>query len=285
MMRFGLAIALAGVIAAPVPVREYRIDAGHTDVAFSIGFLGHPVRGRFDDVRGTIAYAATDPGASGVTVVIATKSISTGSAHRDEHLRSPDFFDAAKFPAIVFRSVSIVRRGDALVATGPLTMHGVTRTVVIPFRETIAPVADPHGSNLVFFSGRLRIARKDFAILGGSKYNDWFDELRSAAMGDTVDVTLDVAGWQPDPMRAKPYDDDTAAQALHARGRTAEAIALLRAASEKADGSAPLHSALARLYELAGNDSAAKAQTSRALALDSLDTRALELARRLNVRR
>ena len=52
-------------------MREYRIDASHTDVAFSIGFLGHPVRGRFDDVRGTIAYAADNAQASGVTVMVA----------------------------------------------------------------------------------------------------------------------------------------------------------------------------------------------------------------------
>ena len=280
-MALGIVIALSW---APVPVREYRIDAGHTDVAFSIGFLGHPVRGRFDDVRGTIVYAPKNPEASAVTVVIAVKSISTGSAHRDEHLRSPDFFDAAKYPAIMFRSASIARRGDALVATGPLTMHGITRTVTIPFTETIPPVADPHGSNLVYFSGHLRIARKDFGILGGSKFNDWFDELRSASMGDSVDITLDVGGWQPDPMRAKPYDDDTGAQALFARGRTAEAIALIKGALDKNDASAALHSALARIYELAGDETGAKAQTTRALALDSLDTRALELARRLGIK-
>src|SRR4051812_5714705 len=138
-----LILVLAGIVSHPIstsPMREFRIDAGHSDVAFSIGFLGHPVRGRFDDIRGTIAYAAGDPAASAMTVVIGAKSIATGSAHRDEHLRSADFFDVAKYPTIVFRSTAIEGRGGALVANGVLTMHGVSRPVSIPFREASAPV-------------------------------------------------------------------------------------------------------------------------------------------------
>src|SRR6266702_1577449 len=139
-MRTALSITLAGgmlaALTAPPGVREFRIDAGHSEVGFSIGFLGHPVRGRFDDIRGTIACAAGNPGASSITVVIGANSINTGSAHRDEHLRSPDFFDVARFPVIVFRSTRIASgaRGG-IVATGTLTMHGITRAVEIPFRE------------------------------------------------------------------------------------------------------------------------------------------------------
>jgi polyisoprenoid-binding protein YceI len=313
-MKTLLALVLAATMTgAPDPVREYRIDAGHTDVSFSIGFLGHPVRGRFDDVRGTISYAPGNPSASGISVVIATRSISTGSAHRDEHLRSPDFFDASRYPMMVFRTESIASRAGALIATGPLTMHGATRTVTIPFRETQPAFADPHGSNLVFFSGRLRLARKDFGILGGSKYNDWFDELRSATMADSVDIELEVTGWDPDPARTKTYDAtiqrieqsgmsavlarvgsapvdslrsdlydiEQLARALQARGKSGEAIVLLKTVTDRLDGVASLHSALGRLYEVSGDAKGAKAQAARALAIDSLDTRALELRRRL----
>lgn len=318
-MRFSHFVTLALATALPITapkVEEFRIDAGHSDVAFSIGFLGHPVRGRFDDIRGLIAYAPGNPSASAVTVVIGVKSIATGSAHRDEHLRSPDFFDAAKYPLIVFRSASIVRRGPALVATGPLSMHGVTRTVDIPFSETTPLVADPHGSNLIFFSGRLRVARKDYQIMGGSKYNDWFDQLRSATMADSVDITLDVSGWTPDPLRTTRYDatikridaDGVGAvvarvkgtapdslrgdlydieqltRVLQARGKSSAAIAILEAAVEKLDSSATVHAALARTYELAGNDSLARRHAARALALDSLDARSLELGRRLGLK-
>jgi polyisoprenoid-binding protein YceI len=307
---------LAVAIATSAPVREYRIDAGHSDIAFSIGFLGHPVRGRFDDVRGTIAYVANDPAASAITVVIAVKSIATGSAHRDEHLRSADFFDAAKYPYIVYRSASVVRHGDSAVVTGSLTMHGVTRTVVIPFRETMAPVADPHGSSLVFFSGHVRLARKEFGILGGSRYNDWFDDLRSATMADSVDITLDVSGWDTDVdrtprfapsikrieqegiaptlarLRAMPRDSlagqefnfEQVARALQAHGRLADAVALTQFSAELFDARASAHAALARIFELGGSADSARAHTRRALALDSLDTRALELSRRLGAR-
>jgi polyisoprenoid-binding protein YceI len=317
-----LFVTIAGVAFASAPeptVREFRIDAGHSDIAFSIGFLGHPVRGRFDDIRGTIVYAAGKPAASAITVVIGARSIATGSAHRDEHLRSADFFDVARYPSIVFRSTTIESRGAALVANGVLTMHGVSRVVSIPFRESSPPIVDPHGSTIVLFSGELRIARKDFGILGGSKYNDWFDEIRSATMADSVDITLDVTGWDtdfdrihqydaslqrierdgiapmlerlralrtraPDSLANSGYDIEQVARALQRRGRSADAIALFQFAAESFDKRAGAHTALARGFELAGNLDSSRAHTSRALAIDSLDTRALELSRRLGLR-
>jgi len=322
MKLLALSTAVAAAVAAPssAPFREFRIDAGHSDVAFSIGFLGHPVRGRFDDIRGTIIYAPENLSASAISVVIGVKSITTGSAHRDEHLKSPDFFDATKFPSIVFRSTSIEKRGASLVANGVLSMHGVQHSVAIPFRETSPMVADPHGSTLVFFTGALRIARKDYGILGGSRYNDWFDELRSATMADSVDITLDVTGWDPDidrthrydapiqrmekegigptlarlrnlktnfpdSLKGSAYDVEQIARGLLAHGRTADALSLFRLNVEAFDGNAPVHSALARAFETAGNVDSSKAHTTRALAIDSLDTRALELARRLGLSR
>jgi polyisoprenoid-binding protein YceI len=323
MQLLALAAAAAAAISSPAissppPFREFRIDAGHSDVAFSIGFLGHPVRGRFDDIRGTIIYAPENVPASAITVVIGVKSITTGSAHRDEHLKSPDFFDAAKYPSIVFRSTSIEKRGASLIANGVLTMHGVQRAVSIPFRETSPMVADPHGSTLVFFTGALRIARKDYGILGGSKYNDWFDELRSATMADSVDITLDVSGWDPDidrtrrydapiqrmekegvastltrlrtlkanfpdSLKSSAYDVEQIARGLLEHGRTADALSLFRFNVEAFGDSAPAHAALARAFEIAGNPDSSKAHAMRAIAIDSLDTRALELGRRLGL--
>jgi len=169
----GAALALAAP--TPSPPREYRVEAAHSSIAFDIPFLGHPVHGRFDDVRGTIVYTPHDLTQSSVTVAIATSSINTCSKHRDEHLRSSDFFDAASYPTIFFTSRDIRRATNGLVVSGPLTMHGVTRNVSIPFREFVGPTADPHGSSLVYFAGGLRLARRDFGIVGGSRFNDWFD--------------------------------------------------------------------------------------------------------------
>jgi len=316
MQLLALAVAAAAV-SSPSPFREFRVDAGHSDVAFSIGFLGHPVRGRFDDIRGTIIYAPENLSASAISVVIGVKSITTGSAHRDEHLKSPDFFDATKFPSIVFRSTSVEKRGTSFIANGVLSMHGVQRAVSIPFRETSPMVADPHGSTLVFFTGALRIARKDYGILGGSKYNDWFDELRSATMADSVDISLDVSGWDPDidrmhrydapiqrmekdgvtstltrlrnlktnfpdSLRGSSYDLEQIARGLLEHGRTADALSLFRFNVDAFDN-ASTHATLARAFEIAGNADSAKAHTARALAIDSLDTRAFELGRRLGL--
>src|SRR4051812_40904696 len=138
------------LLAAPTSpsFREYRVEAAHSSIAFDIPFLGHPVHGRFDDIRGTIVYTPQDLVRSSVTIAIATSSINTGSKHRDEHLRSSDFFDAASYPTIFFTSRTIQRTPNGFVVSGPLTMHGVTRDVSIPFRELGAPTADPHGSSL-----------------------------------------------------------------------------------------------------------------------------------------
>ena len=311
-------IGAASLTFAAPPAREYRLDSGHTEIAFSIGFLGHPVRGRFDTKQGTISYVADNPAASSVTVVISANSITTGSAHRDEHLRSPDFFDAARYPYIVFRSSSVARRRDSLIVTGSLFMHGVTQTVVIPFLA-VPPVADPHGSSLVYFGGRVRLARKNFGILGGGKYNDWFDDLRSATMADSVDIALDLAGWDPDvdrtpqyatqvkrveqggidstlaKIRAMPRDNlagseftfEQIARGVQAHGRTDHALALMRLSADVFAKSSVAQAGLARIFELSGAQGvdSARIHARRALALDPMDTRAMELGRRLGIER
>lgn len=322
-----LLLVLAAPLSAQRPasydaraIREFRVDAAHSRVAFSIGFLGHAVRGQFDDVQGTIVYAPTSSGTlerSAVTIAIATRGINTGSAHRDEHLRSADFFDAAKYPVILFQSRTIVPSSDGYVMTGVLAMHGVTRVVTIPFRTASpTPAQDPHGSSLVFFTGALRLARMDFGIRGGSTYNDWFDTIRSATMGDSVDITLEIDGWATDfdrshrhdgavgkiekdgvasvvggsrAMRAKDpsalkdaeWEFDQVGWALLARGRTADAFELFKLNVDLYPRSADAHAALARAYEVAGARDSAATAAALALKLDSVHTRALELKRRL----
>jgi len=310
----------AGTGTAPAILREFRIDTGHSDVSFSIGFLGRAVKGRFDDVQGTFVYAPTadgNPGQSAITVAIETGSINTGWKHRDDHLRSSDFFDAQRFPTIVFQSRSIRRSPTGFVMSGPLTMHGVTRTIDIPFRPlTTKPVEDPHGSTLMSYSGSLRIARKDFGILGGSKYNEWFDQLRSSTMSDTVDVNIELEVWATDFARDRRYEgalkriatEGIAARvaaaraayaknpksfeeaewefsqigaALLAQGKTSDAVELLKLNAEFFPKSPSARVGLARAYEVAGQSGAARKLLAEALAVDPFHTRALEMRRRL----
>ena len=231
-----LPLLIAIIVSAPAPApREFRIDVGHSAVEFSVPVLYNRVRGRFNEMRGVILYDAADPTRSGVMVVIDARTLDTGWRHRDEHLRSDDFFDVERYPTIVFRSTRVERRGDGLAMTGPLTMHGVTRTVTVPFRVHYGPVQDPHGSTLVGFSGRVMLARKDFGILGGSKHNDWFDAARSATMGDSVEVTLDVEGWDTDYDRKHDAPIDSAV-ALIGRDGIASLTGRVRARAAATQG-------------------------------------------------
>ena len=272
-------------------------------------------------MQGTIVYApASDgsPAQSGITVVIETNSINTGWKHRDEHLRTSDFFDAQRFPRIVFQSKSIRRTRDGFVMSGPLSMHGVTRSIDIPFRQASKqPVQDPHGSNLIAFTGSFRLARKDFGILGGSTYNDWFDQLRSATMADTVDVNIDIEGWATDFARDHKYDVAlnriasegvasiiSATRARYAKGSKCHGEALNGSSASLAPPSwqtgkprtqlrscgwrrrlfpksSSARAALASAYEAAAQPQIAIKLVNEALALDPFDTRALELKRRL----
>lgn len=297
--------------------REFQIEAAHTMIGFSIGFVGLPVRGTFDAVGGTIVYAPGHPEASAVTVAIPTASIHTGSEHRDGHLKSSDFFDTAQYPTIVFQSTRIERRGTPLVMHGNLRMHGITKEISFPFTESpSSPVIEPHGSTLVQFTGALRIARKDFGIMGGSKYNDWFDQVRQASMGDSVDISFEISAWDPDYDRNHRYDpalaritkDGMAAttarirelyrsspdslrnaeweftqigKALLQRGNYHDAIEILGVTAEIFPKSPDAQASLARAYELSGDRYKAVSHTRDALKLSPDAPRALELKRRL----
>src|SRR5262245_10669153 len=311
-----LALTLPNRSEAAPPLREFRIDASHSDVAFSIGFLRFPVRGRFDDIRGTITYVEGNPTASSFSVVLGAKSIQTGSAHRDEHLRSSDFFDVEQYPNIVFQSRAGKRSGDHLVLSGPLTMHGVTRDVQIPFREVASPVRD-HAMTLVLFSGTTRLNRKDFQIMGGDKFNPWFDEVRSAAMAESVYVTLDVQGWatdydrderfraslakvksqgidsvlagyrallarDPGSVQGAEWQLEELGRALMQQASVSDAVKLQRFTTEIFPKSAAAHAELARGFEVRGDKAAARASVQRALELDPYETHAMEIAKRLD---
>jgi polyisoprenoid-binding protein YceI len=317
LMLLGL-IAASPVAAQTSELRDYSIDAGHSLIGFSIGFLHTAVRGQFDRCRGTILFDAQRPDQGSATVSIEARSLHTGSDHRDEHLRSDDFFDAERYPVIRFQSRAVRRLDDHLLMSGLLSMHGITREVTIPFRVVEPPTADPHGTTLVNFAGELRLARKDFEILGGSKHNDWFDALRSATMADTAVITLEIEAWATDferqadsrleqsvsratavgvdslirSLRARAAADpkalagqewgiDQLARALLARHREAEGMKLLRLNVELFPSSAAAYTSLARALELSGKGADAVAAYDRALQLDPEHPRAQEFRRRL----
>jgi len=119
----------AAASAAPL---TFDIDQPHSQVGFSIRHFFSKVPGQFKDFSGTIVMDPNAPAASSVEVTIQAASISTGNDGRDKHLRSPDFFAADSFPTLTFKSTKVDSAGkDRVKVTGDLTMHGVTKSVVL----------------------------------------------------------------------------------------------------------------------------------------------------------
>src|SRR5580692_11989347 len=110
----------------------FAIDKAHSSIGFQVRHLFSNVPGKFDDFTGTIQFDEANPEQSSVEVNIKTASIDTGVKMRDDDLRSPNFFDATKFPETTFKSTSVKRTGENTAdVTGNLTMHGVTKEVVL----------------------------------------------------------------------------------------------------------------------------------------------------------
>ena len=178
----------------PIEATMYAIDNPHSAVEFTIRFMGlTKVRGRFTDYRGTVMFVEQDPARSSVSVVIRTESIDTDNDFRDKHLRSPDFFDAEKYPLITFQSTGVEKASGGFQLTGPLTIHGVTREVTIPFTLVHGRMKDGWDNTRIGFLGSLSLNRKDFGVVGGNFWNRAID-LDRLALSDEVEVELAIQG-------------------------------------------------------------------------------------------
>lgn len=171
-------------------VQRFAIDWPHSAVEFSVRFMGlSTVRGAFANFGGTLMYDPSSIVGSSVSVVIQANSINTNVEFRDKDLKSPNFFDAEKFPLITFHSEKIEKSKDGFVARGPLTMHGVTRPVAVEFVQIHPVSADAWGNKRVGFVGHLSLNRKDYGILGTKFWNSEYDPGKMS-VGDKVDIDL-----------------------------------------------------------------------------------------------
>ena len=144
---------------------DYAIDASHSRLGFSARHaMVTTVRGAFKEYDGTAHIDAANPAASSVRLTIKTASIDTGSADRDGHLVSADFFDAENNPDITFVSTQVEKVDeDTWAITGDLTIKGVTKPVTVPFEQT-GSARDPFGNLRVGFEGSTAINRKDWDL-------------------------------------------------------------------------------------------------------------------------
>jgi polyisoprenoid-binding protein YceI len=143
---------------------DYTLDPAHS----RIGFIARhamvtKVRGSFKEWEGTAHIDTTDPAASSVSLVIKTASVDTGSADRDGHLASADFFDAATHPDLTFTSTAVTREGSTWTIVGDLTIKGTTKPVTVEFEET-GSARDPFGNVRVGFEGETTVNRKDWGL-------------------------------------------------------------------------------------------------------------------------
>jgi polyisoprenoid-binding protein YceI len=168
----------------------YTTDAAHPSVGFEVGHLGvSKVQGRFEKTSGKIKLDPAKVTEGSVVFTIQTESINTSVAPRDTHLKSPDFFDAAKYPEIKFESSKVRKVGEGYVADGNLTIKDVTKPVSIPF-EVHGPITDPWGQTRIgVVAEPIRLNRQDYNIA----YNDKLPSGVSAVSDDvTVRLSLEA---------------------------------------------------------------------------------------------
>ena len=184
----------------PVTAGQYNIDPAHSLIGFSVEHLEiNWVAGRFKDFKGTVNYDDKDITKSSVEFTAKIDSIDTEVEARDTHLKSADFFDAAKFPEMKFVSTKVERKGDDYVLHGNLTIKGVTKPISFDFDMTGA-VKDPWGGTRFGIEADTSINRKDFGInYGNALPFGGFD------VGDKVDIDLklEVVKAEPKPAVAE----------------------------------------------------------------------------------
>jgi polyisoprenoid-binding protein YceI len=179
-----LALAVAAV-AAPA---TYQIDSAHSSAQFSVKHLAvSNVRGQFSKVTGTVVFDPQNLGASKVDATVDVTTVDTREPKRDEHLKSADFFDAAKYPAMKFVSKQWYRDGGKLKIKGDLTLHGVTKEVVLDVDGPSAEVKDPWGNQRVGASATTKINRKDWGLTWNKAL-----EAGGVLVGEEVTITLDI---------------------------------------------------------------------------------------------
>lgn len=171
-----------------MPPITYEIDSAHSSVHFSVRhMMVSNVRGEFAKVSGKAQYDAQNPANSSVEATIDAASINTRDAQRDGHLKSADFLDVEKYPAITFRSTKVEAGPGGGKVTGDLTVRGVTRPLTLEVEGPTPELKDPWGKQRVGASATVKLSRKDFGITWNAAL-----EAGGVVVGDEVKITIDV---------------------------------------------------------------------------------------------
>jgi polyisoprenoid-binding protein YceI len=182
-----LAVALS--LPAAAATSTWQIDPNHSSAQFAVRHLAiSTVRGAFTKVSGTIQFDDKDIAKSSVDVTIDAASVDTRVADRDKDLCSDHFFDVEKYPTLSFKSTKVEQTEvGKLKVTGDLTIHGVTKQVVLDVEGPTAAVKDPWGNQRAAANATTKINRQDFGVKWNAKMDNggW-------VVGDDVAITIDV---------------------------------------------------------------------------------------------
>jgi polyisoprenoid-binding protein YceI len=161
----------------------WQLDPPHSSAQFSVRHLGvSTVRGAFTKVSGMVQYDAANPGKSSLQATIDAASVDTRVDARDNDLRSPNYLDVKKYPTITFQSKRVEAAGAGkLKIVGDLTIHGVTKEVVLDVDGPSAPMKDPWGNQRMGASATTKINRMEFGVAGAP-----------GMIGDEITITLDI---------------------------------------------------------------------------------------------
>ena len=186
----GAAILTAAVaLQTTAATTTWQIDPAHTAAQFAVKHMMiSTVRGEFKKVTGTVVWDDQDLTKSKVNVTIDTNTVNTGEEARDKDLKSDKFFDVANFPTITFVSKKVETNGRGkLKVTGDLTIHGVTKEVVLDVEGPTPPIKDPWGNTRSAVSATTHVNRQDFGV----KWNANLDG-GGVVVSDTVGITIDL---------------------------------------------------------------------------------------------
>ena len=168
----------------------YQIDPAHSSAHFTVRHMMITnVRGAFSGVTGTVVYDAENPSLTSVNATIDAKTLSTRDEKRDGHVKSAEFLDTDQFPTITFTSKSVEPAGSGeWKVTGNLTLHGVTREVVLNVEGPTAEGKDPWGNLRSGASASTKIKRTDFGLSWNAPL-----ETGGVLIGDDLKIDLDVS--------------------------------------------------------------------------------------------
>ena len=194
-MRHDLVGIIALLSGLPLLAADYTIDTAHSSAQFGVRhMMVSTVRGEFSKLTGVISFDEKNPESIRVEASIDTSTINTREPKRDAHLKSPDFFDVQKYPALTFKATRAARTPAGLVVTGDLTLHGVTKSVNLNVQGPTPEIKDSWGMLRRGASATTTINRRDFGLTWNAAL-----EAGGVVVGDEVTISLDIeATRKPD---------------------------------------------------------------------------------------